>query len=181
MRVPGGPATSLCEKHVWTGSLYSPFSRRRCECDDRGRFLSPVRVCIKSPGRRRARWICNFEQSQLQPAAARYPGGPRRPGRIANRRFFSKFYLDLERKQRSASGEVTTIYQDMTSLGYTRTSELPPSNHRRAVYGRFGSSCVRAAILGRLRNCRRRRMPGCGYGSEKDPPTQIACLASCTD
>jgi len=45
----------------------------------------------------------------------------------------------------------------MTSLGYPRTSELPPSNHRRAVYGRFGSSCVRAAILGR-RNCRRRRM-----------------------
>ena len=44
----------------------------------------------------------------------------------------------------------------MTSLGYPRTSELP-SNHRRAVYGRFGSSCVRAAILGR-RNCRRRRM-----------------------
>jgi len=178
MRVPGGPATSLCEKHVWTGSLYSPFSRRRCECDDRGRFLSPVRVCIKSPGRR-ARPDLQLRTVAVATGGSAVPWGPTAAG--ANRRFFSKFYLDLERKQRSASGEVTTIYQDMTSLGYPRTSELPPSNHRRAVYGRFGSSCVRAAILGRLRNCRRRRMPGCGYGSEKDPPTQIACLASCTD
>jgi hypothetical protein len=188
MRVPGGPATSLCEKHVWTGSLYSPFSRRRCECHDRGRFWSPVRVCkCTAQCGPVGAGACSLVDLSTSNSCNR-----RRRGTLGGHggRGESAILLDLinlERKQCSAKSgnngkcEVTTIYiyQNMTYLGYTRTSELPPSNHRRAVYGRFGSSCVRAAILGRLRNCRRRRMRI--WMRRKDPTTQIACLASCTD